>query len=77
VGLFGGKSGFVQAQRPAPGDIASELARLLRIGASLAALEKSPAILGLAVVRASAASDSPADLASAALGLLLQGPDRR
>lgn len=62
----------VQAQPPPPEDLAAELAGLLRRGATPTAVRNCPAILGLAVIAATSASDSPDDRAVAAHAILRQ-----
>jgi hypothetical protein len=55
---------------PSPEELAAELVRMLRTGVTTQQLRHCPAILGLAVTKAKAASESPNDVAVAAHTLL-------
>jgi hypothetical protein len=61
---------------PAPEELAAELVGMLRTGVTTQQLRRCPAILGLAVTKAKAASESPNDVAVAAHTLLREAAAR-
>jgi hypothetical protein len=67
---------LIDPEHPDPHELASELAGLLRPGLTTTGLRTCPALLGLKVVAAKAASESPADRAVSAHGIVREAAVR-